>query len=91
MSDLQSLQNELTLANNNNKGLMAQLDAAKQMVNEQMNTNLQLRTSLNISQQNIQELLAANETHRKQVIALSSKLLELQPIPQPEELTPITE
>ena len=86
MSDvtIESLQKDLNTANDNIKGLLAQLEAAKQMVNEGLSSNLQLRTNLNLFQQANQEYLNENHKLRSTVDALSKKILELAP-PKVEE------
>ncbi len=55
MTQVTSMENELAQAKSQIKGLIAQLDAAKQMVNEGMSTSLQLRTNMVMFQQAHQE------------------------------------
>lgn len=90
MSDLE---NEIVQAKENIKGLIAQLDAAKQLVNEGLASNLQLRTNLNLFNQLHQELVQKNsqlmqdiETIRAQNFALSERVLALSPPPMTEDL-----
>jgi hypothetical protein len=81
------------------KGLFAQLEAAKQMVNEGLQTSLQLRATLHIFQADNKDLARQKETmqkqidmHKAQIVELSKKVLELQPTltppaenPEPEQ------
>lgn len=70
MSDhMQAVHNTLEEAKNNIKGLEAQLNATKQMFNESMASNLQLRSSNILFQQNLQEL-------HKELNELKAKLSE---------------
>lgn len=83
-----ALQNELNVANNNIKGLIAQLEASKQMCNELIQVSFQLRTNIVLMQQNSQEeakkkceLEAHAASLKAQLHALSEKVLELSPKP----------
>ena len=68
---------ELKLLQDNVKGLEAQLNATKQMFNESMASNLQLRSSNILFQQNLQEL-------HKEIGELKAKLSE-SPAPKNED------
>ena len=55
MTDVTKLQSDLEIANNNMKGLIAQLEASKQFCNELLQSTHQLRTNLVLLQQNAQD------------------------------------
>jgi uncharacterized protein YlxW (UPF0749 family) len=57
-------------------GLLAQLDATKQMYNEGMNQQLQLRTSNIMLQKAAQELQAKVNEFQKQVDSLNQQLVD---------------
>ena len=63
------------------KGLSAQLEAAKQMVNESLQSILQLKTNFNLLQQAYNELHANNSNLVKEFETVKSK-------PQLEEVDP---
>lgn len=65
MSDVAQLQQQV-------KGLNAQLDAAKQMINESLTTSLQLRSNLNL-------LSATYSENLKKNAELEAKIKELTP------------
>lgn len=92
MSDLNV---DLQQANMNIKGLTAQLDATKQMVNEILASNLQFRTNQIILQQAHQEIAVEKsglmnqvEMHKAEIEVLKAKVLELQPVVSSEEVQP---
>jgi chromosome segregation ATPase len=67
------LQQEVNTLKGNAKGVQAQLDAAKQMVNESQNLILQLRTNLNLFSSANQELATANQALKAELDALKPK------------------
>lgn len=71
------MSDELKQAQDQIKGLNAQLEAAKQMVNEGLNIQLQLRTNLQIFAQHNQEVAQENHQLRTTVDTLNKKILEL--------------
>lgn len=73
------------------KGLQAQLEAAKQAFNEQLNANHQLRTQCILFQQQMQEDAAEKKRLDDNVKSLTQKILELTPPKQEEKLEPIPE
>ncbi len=75
------LQNQLDQANMNIKGLYAQLDATKQMLNEHLAANLQLRTNIVLLQQTNKDL--SDETN-----VLKNQVLKLQAPKMDEEVKP---
>lgn len=58
------------------KGLRAQLEAHKQMVNEGLAVGVQLRTNLVLFQQALQEANTEKENFKKQVDVLNLKLAD---------------
>lgn len=71
------------------KGYVAQIEAAKQMCNEALASNLQLRTNVLILQEaHHSELVQKQEAHtqietlKAKVFELANKILELQPVPE---------
>jgi predicted nuclease with TOPRIM domain len=89
------LQKELELATNNIKGLIAQLEATKQMLNEQLASNLQLRTNVHMFANANKEFVDHNsqlqkeiENLKQHIITLATKINELTPKP---ELPPTTD
>jgi chromosome segregation ATPase len=73
------------------RGLEAQLNACKAMLNDAHTTSLQLRSSLIIFQQDAQEIHRAKEdlqkevdNHKNVIESLTAKILELSP-PKVEE------
>lgn len=79
MSTIEQLQSQLDQANLNLRGLQAQVEASKQMVNDGLNVSHQLRTNLIIFQQDNQDLARKNEVAQKQIAQLAAKILELSP------------
>jgi chromosome segregation ATPase len=87
------LQNELEIAKSNIKGLTAQLDAAKQMINEILASNLQLRTNVVLFQQSYQEvnqekhvLKQELEVQTNQVTYLTNKIPDLEALASNQEV-----
>ena len=86
---IESLQAELATAKghvkqlaDNIKGLVAQLEASKQMLNEQLASNLHIRTNLQIFGNANKEYLE-NEARLNSIIAeLNKKVDELTPKPE---------
>ncbi len=64
----ESLKQLLAQNNNNVAGLVAQLEAHKQMLNDSLNTGLQLRTNLILFQKNNQELSERLEAANKSLL-----------------------
>lgn len=94
MSDvtIESLQQELANEKNNSKGLYAQLEATKQMFNEMLNSNMQLRASAVLITQSNQELVVEKSklmdevaTHKQHALALITKINDLT-IPETETI-----
>ena len=81
MSDADLIK-QLEQANMQLKGLGAQLEATKQILNENLNSNMILRSHMILLQQDCKEANVKNEILNKQVNGLTSQLLELKP-PQP--------
>jgi soluble cytochrome b562 len=94
------LQNENNQLKVNMKALMAQLDAAKQMITEGLTTNLQLRTNLLLFQQAGQETARANadlqtelQKAKAEIQSLAQQILELEkqvPVTQPDAAAPVS-
>ncbi len=75
------LQNELDQAKLTIKGLNAQLEATKQIANESLASNLQLRTNVVLFQQ-------ANQELNQEIHVLKDKLVALQPVVTNQEVQP---
>lgn len=69
-----------------NKGLAAQCEAAKQMVNEGLQVSLQLRTNLHIFQQANQEQATQIKTLQAELAALKQPVEP--PVTIPDQLPP---
>lgn len=81
---IESLQKQTKEMADHIRGLVAQLEASKQMLNEQLASNLQLRTNLNIFGQANQEYLVNEGKLKGEIEALISKINELTPKPAGE-------
>lgn len=89
---------ELQQAQSHIKGLSAQLEAANQFINDQVQSNLQLRTNLILYTQAHQEVSKANSNLIKinsdfalQIKELNEKIVELSPekdVPLIDEIPP---
>jgi len=84
----EELQKEITTLKDQIKGVQAQLNASKQMFNETLEVNLNLRTNIILYQQAHQESLDKNKTLMDSVSTLSNEILELKA--KIKELTPET-
>ncbi len=73
----EELQNQIKKLNDQIKGLTAQLDAAKGMVNDGLNIQLQIRTNLQLFAQNNQELSQENHQLRTTVDTLTKQILDM--------------
>ena len=80
----EQLHKELKDAKDNTKGLLAQLEATKQMLNENLATCLQLRTNMHILSGQLQEafvelsdLKRIKLENEKQIVELAQKINEL--------------
>ncbi len=76
-----TVEHELATATQQLKTMVAQLDAAKQMINESMTANLNLRTNLNIFQQLNQEQSKKINELSSQVQSLTKELESLKVVP----------
>jgi len=79
---IESLQNEIEQHKLNAKGLIAQIEATKGMLNENLDANLKFRASLVMYAQANKEFIEENaklkkdiETHKAQIVGLASELL----------------
>ncbi len=86
---IETVQKELVQANNNIKGLIAQLEASKQMLNEQLASNLQLRTNMHMFNQANQEFVKDNSKLKQEADNLKQHIITL--VAKVNELTPTTD
>ncbi len=77
MTDVTKLQQELDMANNNVKGLIAQLEASKQFCNELLQSTHHLRTNLILLQQNAQEDAKKKTELQSHIDTLAAQILAL--------------
>ena len=86
---IETLQTELNQANNNIKGLVAQLDASKGMLNDSFASCLQLRTNLNLFVQANKEYVENESRLKSEIESLKVGVAGL--VIQVNDLTPKTE
>jgi phosphate starvation-inducible protein PhoH len=72
----EELKNNHAIAQSNILGLSAQLEAHKQMLNEQLNANVQLRSNTFILQKNAQDLNTKITELQKELEELKTKPAE---------------
>ena len=82
MTDIK-IEQQLENANNNIKGLNAQLEACKQMLNEYIAQNLQLRTNLVMCAQLNEEANKNINDLKTQLVKLGAELAELKAKEEP--------
>jgi uncharacterized coiled-coil DUF342 family protein len=71
---IESLQKELNQHKEHIKGLVAQVEATKEMLNESFSTNLQLRTNINVIKRTYNEHVKESSVVKDELNAVKNEL-----------------